>query len=139
MALPTFAPCAAPDGCVCEVVGSSGCNMRRRYPASAIHDSSAFVDTSTFGDPSTESVLGEAARLTGGDRQKEYAHPSINFGRIAQMWSLILGVPVTPEQHALCMVAVKIARLMETPGHRDSLVDLAGYARTIEMLDESGR
>jgi hypothetical protein len=35
---------------------------------------------------------------------------------------------ITPEQVALCMVAVKLSRLVETPGHYDSYVDICGYA-----------
>jgi hypothetical protein len=31
---------------------------------------------------------------------------------------------------AYMMVLLKMARLMQTPGHRDSLVDMAGYAAT---------
>ena len=129
--------CSQPGGCVCN--GMPGCNMptvyplRAEYPPSAIHDSAKFQDP-----PATESVLGEATRLTDRTRKDVYAHPSINFDRIARMWSVILGVDVTPEQHALCMIAVKISRLVESPGHRDSLVDVAGYARTIELLAEGG-
>jgi hypothetical protein len=51
-----------------------------------------------------------------------------NHERIAALWSTILGTPVTPVQVALCMIGVKMARLMETPDHQDSAVDIAGYA-----------
>ena len=34
---------------------------------------------------------------------------------------------VTPEQVVLCMTCLKVARLMETPKHEDSWVDIAGY------------
>ena len=37
-----------------------------------------------------------------------------------------LGQDVTPEQ-VLCMTCLKVARLMETPKHEDSWVDIAGY------------
>jgi hypothetical protein len=33
-------------------------------------------------------------------------------------------------------ILVKISRLVETPGHYDSLVDIAGYARVANMIDE---
>jgi hypothetical protein len=51
-----------------------------------------------------------------------------NHIRIARLWSVLLDTEVTPEQVALCMIAVKQARLMETPDHDDSWQDILGYA-----------
>ena len=72
-------------------------------------------------------ILAEANRLTHGDRDKNYGTPYENHLRIAKIWSVILGKEVTPAQVALCMVGVKIARLVETPNHLDSFVDGAAY------------
>jgi len=41
---------------------------------------------------------------------------------------VLLDTDVTPEQVALCMIAVKQARLMETSNHNDSWQDILGYA-----------
>ena len=41
---------------------------------------------------------------------------------------LYQGHDVDPEQVALCMAGIKIARLIQTPTHADSWLDLAGYA-----------
>lgn len=83
-------------------------------------------------------ILDEAARLTSEDRRKEYGHPNESFHRIAKFWSVVLGIDVTPDQVALCMITVKIAREMN--GHKpDSLIDIAGYARTIEMMHEEAK
>lgn len=80
-------------------------------------------------------VLEEAQSLIYGARMKEYAPPKVNFSRIARLWSVIIGRDITTQEVALCMVAVKIARLMN--GYkRDSVVDMAGYAGTMEMLEE---
>jgi hypothetical protein len=118
--------CGRPSGaCLCTTEGEmASCNMSETI--------------STWQVPVAETVLDEAAQLTNRTRKDVYAHPSVNFDRIARMWSVILGCEVTPEQHALCMIAVKLSRLIETPGHRDSLVDIAGYARTVELLGEGG-
>lgn len=75
-----------------------------------------------------ERVLDEAIRVVYGNRQQNYGHPRVNFKRIADLWSVIVGTTITPEQTGLMMVCLKIARLMETPDHRDSYVDIAGYA-----------
>lgn len=73
------------------------------------------------------------ARLTA-DRGSRYSHPSVNFARIAAMWGPIFGMEVTPTQVGLAMIAVKLARLIQTPDDEDSLQDLAGYAATMQML-----
>lgn len=72
-------------------------------------------------------ILEEAHRLTHGERDKNYGTPFENHLRIAKMWSVILEKEITPSQVALCMAAVKIARLIETPDHLDSFVDGCGY------------
>lgn len=73
-----------------------------------------------------EKILSEAASLICGDREAAYGPPSENFQRIADGWAVILKTPVTPEQVALCMAWLKIARLVNGP-HRDSYVDGAAY------------
>lgn len=72
-------------------------------------------------------ILQEAHRLTHGERDKNYGTPYQNHLRIAKMWSVVLGVEVTPSQVALCMATLKIARLVETPNHLDSFIDGAAY------------
>jgi hypothetical protein len=74
-----------------------------------------------------EEILKEAIRLTHTDRQKNYGEPLVNHQRIADIWTVLLGFEVTPSQVALCMVGVKLARLVETPDHLDSFVDAAAY------------
>jgi hypothetical protein len=74
-----------------------------------------------------EEILQEALRLTSTDRQKNYGEPMLNHQRIADIWTVLLGTAVTPSQVALCMVGVKLARLVETPDHQDSFVDLCAY------------
>lgn len=76
-----------------------------------------------------------AHRLVHGDRGEDYGHPMDDFTRTGRIWSAILGLDeVTPEQVALCMIAVKISRLCNTPDHRDSIIDIAGYAETHDMI-----
>jgi len=83
----------------------------------------------------SESVLLEAQRLVHGDRQAAYGHPWSDFSRTAKIWSAILGIEVTPEQVGLCMIGVKLSRQVNKPG-RDNLVDLSGYAETVQMVHD---
>lgn len=75
-----------------------------------------------------EALLIDARNTIGGDRERDYGAVLPGFERIAAMWSAILGVTVTAEQYAMCQVATKLGRLAETPNHRDSWLDVAGYA-----------
>ena len=82
-----------------------------------------------------KSLIEEANEIVNGARQKAYGHPRKNFQLTADLWSVILGIPVTPEQVALCMVQVKIARELHS-AKRDNLVDAIGYILTYEKLGE---
>lgn len=81
-----------------------------------------------------ETMLEKAHRLTTTDRRDEYGHPADDFGRIARMWEVTLGCRVTAQQVALCMIQLKIARLIHSPDHEDSVLDIAGYANCIDMI-----
>jgi nucleoside 2-deoxyribosyltransferase len=95
--------------------------------------------TAHTGDVSDETILDEAKRLTGTDRNSDYGHPSDDFQRTARMWSGVLasklrgGEQIAASDVPLCMIAVKLAR--QAHRHkRDNLVDIAGYARTAAMV-----
>lgn len=85
-----------------------------------------------------ETVLHEAERIIYGDREKTYGSPSKNLKVIAEMWNAYLGneVCLTAQDVCVMMILLKAARLRNTPGHRDSVVDTCGYAALIERCDE---
>ena len=72
-------------------------------------------------------ILNEAAVVLAG-RAVAYGPPAASMAAIAARWSITLGRPVTPEQVVLCMIDLKLARLAHDPAHRDSVVDVIGYA-----------
>ena len=72
-------------------------------------------------------ILNKAESLVNGPRAKEYGDAHDNHARIAQMWSVLLDKPVTIQQVYQCMVAVKLARMVVTPDHEDSWIDICGY------------
>lgn len=73
-------------------------------------------------------ILEQALEITGGDRQDAYGSPKENWERTAKIASAITGINLTPEECVKVAIAMKLARLQQTPDHRDSMVDLAGYA-----------
>ena len=75
-----------------------------------------------------EQVLDKAKTLISGDRAKDYGDAYLNHKRIAELWSPILDKDITVEQVYACMIAVKLSRLIETPNHEDSWIDICGYA-----------
>jgi hypothetical protein len=78
--------------------------------------------------PECELILNTAKGLITGDRHQIYGDAGEDFTRTGRMWAAILGLErVSAEQVALCMAAVKIGRLCQTPDHRDSWVDACGY------------
>jgi hypothetical protein len=94
-----------------------------------------------------KALLVEAEELVNGPRSQKYGQPVDNFRRIANLWTAYLDGktgPLTVADAALMQALIKVARLRETPGHRDSWVDLAGYAaagfdgHTDTILGEEG-
>lgn len=80
-----------------------------------------------------ENVLQEAERIISGQRREDYGDVGASFQLIADLWSPILGIEVTPEQVALCMIQLKIARALNG-WQRDSIVDIAGYTGCLARL-----
>jgi hypothetical protein len=90
------------------------------------------------------SILAEAQSLVCGARNMDYGHPKDDFAAVAAAFNAY----THKKYGVICMQAadvpifqmiVKIMR--EAQNHkRDNLVDIAGYAATLEMVhDTSGR
>lgn len=63
-------------------------------------------------------------------RDRAATHGSVerSFEALAAIWSVRLGVPVTPAQVAILLIDLKTVRAWGNPGHADNWVDIAGYA-----------
>ncbi len=83
----------------------------------------------TTSNPARVEALREAARLISGERDAQYGSPADNFARIAKIWSVVLGITVSEEDVAMCMVGLKMARYASKSGFQpDTWIDIAGYA-----------
>ena len=60
-------------------------------------------------------------------RRSVYGNPEEVFPRHAQVWSAIIGTPVTAEQVALCLIGYKLIRTADTPDYSDNSDDIEGY------------
>jgi hypothetical protein len=81
----------------------------------------------TAGLPLRVACLEEAARLTSGDRNRNYGPPVENMTATAAIFNAMTGRDLTAREAALFLVAVKLARLRVTPTHQDSHVDAMAY------------
>ncbi len=88
--------------------------------------------------PRRLTILDEAAKATDGDRPATYGHPldhfSLTISLVNARFAHKLKEPLTADEWPIIMMLDKIARHANR-GQRDSLVDVAGYARTVEMLE----
>ena len=81
-----------------------------------------------------ELLLREAESIVVGSRNTAYGNPEDNFRNIATYWNAYLAqsknkiVDFDAQDVAHMLILMKVARLATNPAHRDSLVDIAGYA-----------
>lgn len=91
-----------------------------------------------FDTPTTDvkaAIADEAKRIVSGARRSAYGKPESNFARIAAYWNAYAqckgwAVVFTAADVSPMMRGMKEARLVETPDHRDSFVDMVGYTLT---------
>ena len=80
-------------------------------------------------------ILKEAAAVLE-TRAETYGPADTALRAIAARWSLTLGQPITPAQVVLCMIDLKMVRLARDTAHRDSLVDVIGYAALMPEVQQ---
>lgn len=73
-------------------------------------------------------VLDAARQAVTKDRAATHGALEDSFAAIAAIWSVRLGVTVSPAQVAIMMVDLKTVRAWGNAGHADNWVDIAGYA-----------
>lgn len=85
-------------------------------------------------------ILQRAHELINGDRAAEYGPASESFQAIADLWSTWLSfkykqdIALTGDDVASMMINLKQIRLAQNPMHRDSQVDIAGYAGLMGVI-----
>lgn len=80
-----------------------------------------------------EMLLKHAAGVVA-NRRTTYGEPREAMDAIAKRWSLTLGMHVSAAQVVLCLIDLKLTRLMRDPKHLDSMVDIAGYAAMLREV-----
>ena len=84
-----------------------------------------------------EEILDAAKACVCGQRELDYGSPEDNFSLIASLWEPYIrqccvspnaDVCIVPEDVAMLMTLLKIARIATRTATADSYIDLAGYA-----------
>lgn len=78
-----------------------------------------------------KAILDDAEKCVCADRLFQYGPPEDSFAKLAKLWEAFLGLEsgeITAHDVAAMLALLKIARIANNAGHRDSWVDLAGYA-----------
>lgn len=85
----------------------------------------------------TGSITLEANGLVFGDRNADYGHPLDDFDCTAALWNAYLRkrgleAGLVGEDIGMLMILLKVSR-QAGKNKRDNLVDIAGYAETVQM------
>jgi len=76
----------------------------------------------------------KATRTVNAQRGSIYGHPAVNFQRIANIRAVTRDCADPRARVTLDELAVKMARLVESPYHLESWIDVSGYARAQVMI-----
>lgn len=117
-------------------LGPCNCDSERMNPC--IHDRANLAAAEhKAATPVRAQVLDEAKRLICGDRNNQYGPPGKDFNRTANVLTSLgygkeevgggFGV-IEDHDVAVIMIALKLSRIMWTPGKLDSWTDAAGYS-----------
>ena len=94
------------------------------------------VGTPTDTPTTRAEILDAAKKIVTGDREKQYGKPEDNFAVIARFWEVYLSercvgggaeVTLNPDDVAMLMALMKIARIMTGTFKGDSYIDACGY------------
>lgn len=99
-------------------------------------DTPTETDTPTDTPTTRAEILDAAKKIVTGDREKQYGKPEDNFAVIARFWEVYLSercvgggaeVTLNPDDVAMLMALMKVARIMTGTFKEDSYVDACGY------------
>ena len=99
-------------------------------------DTPTETDTPTDTPTTRAEILDAAKKIVTGEREKQYGKPEDNFGVIARFWEVYLSercvsgdaeVTLNPDDVAMLMALMKVARIMTGTFKGDSYIDACGY------------
>jgi len=85
-----------------------------------------------------EHVLKEAAALVDGPRAEQHGDFRLMHSRVAELWSAYLQTSIRPEQAAMCMTLLKVARQELGKHNPDDGLDATAYTGLWASLTYGG-
>lgn len=82
----------------------------------------------------TTEILSDADTRIHGELQAKFGDPEYHYGTVAQIWSAILGVHVSPKEVILCLTGVELAKAKH-PLERDVAVEIASQAGMLGLIE----
>jgi hypothetical protein len=82
-------------------------------------------------------ILAEASRLID-ERGKDYGDLNANFERVRMIFFAITGINLTSREAAIFLVALKLARLKESPEKTDHYTDGINYLAFAGQFADEG-
>lgn len=79
-------------------------------------------------------IFDKAIQSVTQERGKDYNHPADEFASVAILKAALPEFTDQRVRHIAEMICLKLVRLSHNPGHLDSWIDIAGYARTGVMI-----
>lgn len=83
-------------------------------------------------------ILQDAKQAVTVDRAATHGEADRSFAQIAALWSVRLGVEISPAEVAILLIDLKTVRAWGNPGHVDNWVDIAGYAALGGEVSQDG-
>ena len=111
-------------------------------------DTPTETDTPTDTPTTRAEILDAAKKIVTGEREKQSGSPADNFAVIARFWEVYLnqrcvdamsGFVLNPDDVAMLMALMKIARIMTGTFKGDSYIDACGYLACAAEIVEAWR
>ena len=99
-------------------------------------DTPTATDTPTDTPTTRAEILDAAKKIVTGERERQYGSPEDNFAVIARFWEVYLnqrcvdamsGFMLNPDDVAMLMALMKVARIITGTFKGDSYIDACGY------------
>lgn len=125
-----------------ELLGTESDDHQRWEPGSLTPvcplDQIPNVDNRIIASDCTKpNVLKEALAMVEGPRAEDYGPPEVNWARTSRIAIALTELDcLTPEVCVKVATAMKWARLLQTPDHHDTLVDIPGYGWVLSRVVE---
>lgn len=96
----------------------------------------AYAQEKAMAFPSNTEQFDAQIKTVTQEREQIYGKAHVNFGRMGDCEFVVRDCDDAAIKAALLMIMYKVCRLVQSPLHLDSVIDIAGYARCIAQIQD---